>query len=103
MLQVLLNFIFKLISIICDAITTPIMTLVESLSPDLATFINSVVTFLSQGISYIAFAKECFLAITGLSQSFLTAFISYYIFKALLHSSIQIYRFIIRIYNIVKP
>lgn len=103
MLQVLLNFIFKIISIICEAITTPIMSLVETLAPDLALFINNVVSFIASNIKYVTFGKEIFLAITGLSQAFFSAFILYFVFKATLHAGMQIYRFIIRIYNMVKP
>lgn len=103
MLQILLNFIFKLISIICEAITTPIIALIETLSPDLATFIESVFSFISTNLKYVIFSKEAFLAITGLPQTFFTAFVSYFIFKATLHVGMQIYKFIIRIYNLVKP
>lgn len=104
MQDILIKFLMWLITTLSNIFITPIVNLLVSIMPDLAVALNSVntviVTYL---IPYLKFAKVAFVQITGVSETLISLICSYIAFQILLHSFMQIYRLIIKIWTLVKP
>lgn len=99
MLQMLINFIFNIILTIVQAITTPFMSVLFALFPDVAQYFSYITTFFTTSITYVTTILRWFL----FEPAMLTLLFDYYIIKYTVHLTIQAVKFTINLYDKLKP
>lgn len=104
MQQILINFLKWIITTLSSIFITPVVSLLTAAIPDLQIALSAISNFIvNYALPYINFAKEVFLNISCLPRSLFTLLVSYLLFKISLHAGIQIYKLIVKIWNLVKP
>lgn len=99
MLQMLINFIFNIILTIVEFITTPFMTTLFALFPDVAQFFNYISSFFSMSVTYVTTILRWLL----FSPAMFTMLFDYYVIKYTIFLTVQAVKFTISLYNKLKP
>lgn len=99
MITAIFNLIFKIIGYLANIILTPLFSLVSTLIPSTADFINNIDYFISYGTQFIAFACKFFMIPSALFKAFFTFAGSLLVgFVA-----VGVIRLSMKIYEIFKP
>ena len=99
MINAIMKGIFNLISMLFNALLSPIVLLITSLFPATQTFINSINTFLNYGFTYI----RSILTLLCIPDTVIIGLFDYLIILYSIYTTIIIIRFAITIYNKFKP
>lgn len=99
MITALFKLIFKIIGFLANIILTPLFSLVSSLIPSTAEYIDNIDYFINYGIKYISFAGKFFMVPSSLFKLF-------FIFAGSLlvgFVAVGVVRLSMKIYEIFKP
>ena len=99
MFNLLFKFIFSLINKVFSILLSPFITAITVLFPDLSNVASSITTFISYGVTYIAFSRDLLLIPTGA----LSMLFSYYLIKYSVYLINISIKFIVNVYNTLKP
>lgn len=99
MLNILFNFVFKLIFKIFDLLTLPFFTLLYALFPTLSTYVGYTSTFIRQALTYVSVFTSSLLIPSG----WFAALFSYFSIKFAIFLSVRAFKFGLNIYNHFKP
>lgn len=99
MFNLLFKFIFSLINKVFSILLSPFITAITVLFPDLSNVASSITTFISYGVTYISFARDLLLIPTGA----LSMLFSYYLIKYSVYLINISIKFIVNVYNTLKP
>lgn len=99
MLNMLMNFVFSLISKIGDIVLTPLVSGISVLIPGFDNFVNYIIDFLNYGFTYLVFffkllmiPKECLEIVVTIAFATLS-----------IMTIVRTYTLIVKIYNYFKP
>ena len=99
MLNILINFIFTIISKIGDIILFPLVSFLSVLIPSFSEFYNSILSFIDYAFTYLLFfikllciPKACMLAVFSVATATLA-----------ITTGIRTYTLVMRIYEKFKP
>lgn len=99
MITAFFNLIFKIIGFLANIILTPFFSLVSTLIPSTAEYIDNIDYFINYGIQYIAFAGKFFMVPSSLFKVFF-AFAGSLLVGFV---SVGVIRLSMKIYQIFKP
>lgn len=72
MITAFFNLIFKIVGFLANIILTPLFSLVSTLIPSTADYIDNVDYFINYGIQYVGFAGKFFMIPSSLIKLFFT-------------------------------
>lgn len=101
-LQVIIEFILFLSSLIVRIVTLPIYGLISVLIPDFSNFETMFNQYTYKILNGLAFAREVFLNVTGFPRPLLQLLITLFIGKLTFHIASIPIRFIINTYKTLK-
>lgn len=99
MLNILINFIFTIISKIGDLILLPIINFVSLLIPSFSDFYNSILTFIDYAFTYLLF----FIKLFCIPQPCMLAVLTVATATLAITTGIRSYSLVMKIYNKFKP
>ena len=99
MINKLIEGIFYIITKIFDILFTPFFSALFSLFPSLTTYYYYVVNFLQQAVTYVGFFTNSLFFPTG----FLVAIFDYFAIKYSIFILARSVKFIVNVYNKLKP
>lgn len=99
MLNILINFIFTIISKIGDIILLPIVSLLSSLIPSFSDFYNGILAFIDYAFSYLLF----FIKLLCIPKTCMTAVFTVATATLAITLGIRAYTLIMRVYEKFKP
>lgn len=99
MLNILFNFVFKIIMKIFDLITLPFFLAIYALFPQLSTYINYTTSFINSALTYVGVFTSSLLCPSG----WWIALFSYLSIKLTIFLLARSFKFGINIYNKFKP
>ena len=99
MLNILFNFVFKLIMKVFDLITLPFFVALYAIFPNLQTFINYTQSFITSALTYVGVFTTSLLCPTG----WWSALFSYLSIKLAIFLLARGFKFGLNIYNHFKP
>ena len=99
MITAFFHLIFKIIGFLANIILTPLFSMVSTLIPSTASYIDNIDYFINYGIQYVAFAGKFFMVPSSLCLLFFTFAGS----SLLGFVSVGVIRLSMKIYQIFKP
>lgn len=99
MINKLIEGIFYIITKIFDLIFTPFFNALFALFPALSTYLTYITSFLSRALSYVQFFTYSLFFPSG----YMTAIFNYFIIKFSIFILSRSIKFIINVYNKLKP
>lgn len=99
MLNILINFIFTIISKIGDIILLPIITLLSTLIPSFSSFYNGILSFIDYAFSYLFF----FIKLLCIPKICMTAVLTVATATLSITIGVRAYSLIMNIYRNFKP
>lgn len=103
MLNVLINFVFYIVTSLSNIIITPIENLLVNNIPALGDLIINAESFLHNYVFlYTGFIKKMFMNFMLFPQTLMSLILAYFMFKVLVYSSMTLVRFGINVYNKFK-
>lgn len=99
MVNILFNFVFKLIMKVFDLITLPFFLALYALFPSLSTFVNYTQSFITYALSYVGVFTSSLLCPSG----WWSALFSYLSIKFTIFLIARGFKFGLNIYNHFKP
>lgn len=99
MLNLLINFIFTIVSKIGDLVLLPVITFLSALIPGFSDFYNGIISFIDYGLTYFLF----FIKLLCIPQICMTAVLTIATATLTITLGIRTYTLIMRIYKNFKP
>lgn len=99
MLNILFNFVFKLVLKLFDLITMPFFAILYALFPDLSTTLTNITSFLTSALTYIGFFPRMLMLPSG----WFSALFSYFSIKLTIFLAARTFKFGLNIYQKFKP
>lgn len=99
MLNILFNFVFKLIMKVFDIITLPFFAVLYALFPNIQTFVTYTTSFINTALTYVSVFTSSLLIPSG----WFAALFSYFSIKFTIFLSVRAFKFGLNIYNHFKP
>lgn len=98
------NFVFTLVVRIFDIILMPFVAILTALIPDISTFYNYIVTFITDYIvPYIKFGVSVLYNLIGLNPNLVALVVTYFIFIFTAKYTMVAINFAINVYQKLKP
>lgn len=99
MLQILINFVFKILSVVATIIFYPIQALLNAFVPGLGDTLNQIAIYLG----YLVSSAPFLFYILGVPEGATTIFFTYILGKYTLYISYVAIKFILKAYQKLKP
>ena len=104
MLDMLVKFIFTIVTKLFSIIISPIVSVITALFPDFSTITTTIINFLNnQVFDYISFLVHMLENLVFLPHWLLVFLFNYYVIKVTIYVTIQGVRFGLAVYNKLKP
>lgn len=98
MLQILINFVFKIITSLANSIVTPFLAAITALFPDLGVAFQHVLEYVTTALTYVPFLIDFML----IPRAAIVLLFDYYVIKYSIHLLKVSINFSINIYNKLK-
>lgn len=99
MLQILINFVFKILSVVATIVFYPIQALLNTFIPSLGDTLSSIITFIGHLVSVAPVA----LSFLGVPEGATSVFFAYIVSKYSFYLGFVVYKFILKAYQKLKP
>lgn len=99
MIGALVNFVMNVVGIIITGLFTPLLLLFNALFPDVSTYFNHIIGFISPVFSYISFV----LALLGFTNEMTSLLFTFLSVEVVCYVAFIGFRFAINLYNKLKP
>lgn len=99
MLQILINFVFKILSVVATIVFYPLQALLNAFVPGIGDTLNQIVIYLSYLVSYAPFIFY----ILAVPDEATAVFFTYILGKYTLYISYVAIKFILKAYQKLKP
>lgn len=98
MINAIIKGIFNLITMLFDALLSPVVSVITALFPQTQTFINAILSFFNYCFTYI----RSILNLICIPDTFIVAFFDYLVILYTIHITIIIIKFALTVYNKLK-
>lgn len=98
MINAIIKGIFNLITMLFNAILSPVVAVIVALFPATATFINAIITFLNYGFTYV----RSILSLICIPDTIILAFFDYLLILYSIYTTIIVVKFALTVYNKLK-
>lgn len=99
MLQILINFVFSILSAVANIIFYPIQALLNAFIPDIGNTLNAIINF----IGYLVVAAPSIMYLFCVPDGITAIFFTYILGKYTFYIGYVAIKFIIKAYNKLKP
>lgn len=98
MIDAIIKGIFNLITMLFNALLSPVVSVITSLFPQTSTFIAAISSFFSYAFTYV----RSILTLLCIPDTYIVAFFDYLVILYTIHITIIIIRFALTVYNKLK-